>query len=197
MIESRAHAGATFAHGAVFDLDGTLGDTLRDIAAALNHALSRLGRPPAHLDLVRGWVGEGLPTLCRRAMPDGDDEAIAALTRVAAAYYEQHPIEHTVVYPGIRELLDALWTRGVHLGVLSNKPHPLTVRTVEGLRLASFFSAVRGYTTEVHKKPSPTVALEIAKQWNLSPREVIVIGDSRTDIATAKAAGMISVGVSW
>jgi len=196
MIESQT-ADHSRRCGIIFDLDGTLADTLDDIAAALNAALRSLGRPEAPRDVVRTWVGDGLPTLCRRALPDVDVETLQRFIITALDAYRRHPLDHTVLYPGVRELLDELSRRGIPMSVLSNKPHELTVKTVAGLNIADHFRVVRGYVSEEEKKPSPIAALAIAGDWSLAPASVLFVGDSTADVATARAAAMVPVAVTW
>ncbi len=183
--------------GIIFDLDGTLADTLDDIASALNTALRSIGRPEAPRDVVRTWIGDGLPTLCRRALPDVDAETLQRFILTALDAYRRHPLDHTTLYPGIRELLDELHRRGVPMAVLSNKPHELTVKTVAGLHIGDRFRVIRGYVSEAEKKPSPTAALAIAGDWNLAPASVMFVGDSTADVATALAAAMEPIAVTW
>ncbi len=197
MIQSAHQTNSPTARGVIFDLDGTLADTLRDIANALNHALRAAHRPDAPIDAIRSWVGEGLPTLCRRAWPEADGNQIQELIRNAKSQYAAHPMDHTVLYPGVRELLTALAARSVPLAVFSNKPHDLTVTTVSGLGIESFFSEVRGYLSEDEKKPSPVAAIRMADGWRIPADRIVFVGDSATDLATALAGGMISVSVTW
>lgn len=197
MIQSAHPTSTSAARGIIFDLDGTLADTLRDIAGALNHALRAMHQPNAPLEAVRGWVGEGLPVLCRRAWPDADQSRLDQLISLARAYYAAHPTDHTALYPGVREMLEALAGHRVPLAVLSNKPHELTVVTVRNMGIEHFFTDVRGYVSEDEKKPYPSVARAIADRWGIPAVQVIFVGDSATDHATAIAAGMLSVSVTW
>lgn len=197
MIHSAQHTVSSTARGVIFDLDGTLADTLRDIAGALNHALRAMHRPDAPLDAIRAWVGEGLPTLCRRAWPAAAPSQLDRLVHLARERYAAHPTDETRLYPGILEMLADLADRGVRLAVLSNKPHDLTVVTVRNLGIEGRFTDVRGYVSEDEKKPSPAVARAIAAGWGIPVGRVIFVGDSATDHATALAAGMMSVSVTW
>lgn len=196
MIDSRI-ANHSERCGIIFDLDGTLADTLADISAALNTALRQFNRPEVRREVIRTWVGDGLPALCRRALPDVADDTLLRFMAVALEAYRRHPLDHTVLYPGIRELLDELSRRGVPMAVLSNKPHELTVRTVAGLGVADRFRNIRGYLTETEKKPSPIAALAIAAEWGVAPESILFIGDNAVDIATARAAGMKPIAVIW
>ncbi|MFO0972222.1 MAG: HAD-IA family hydrolase [Phycisphaerae bacterium] len=181
----------------IFDLDGTLADTLADIAAALNDALTALGRDVVHTVQVRTWVGEGLPTLCHRAWPQAGPADAERLIAAARTAYDDHFLVQTRLYPGVEELLDALGRAGVPAAVLSNKPHDLTVRTLEGLRIADRFAVVRGYRNERDKKPAAEPALEIARAMGIEPAAVAFVGDGVVDIATARAAAMVPIAVTW
>src|SRR5688572_518871 len=111
----------------IFDLDGTLADTLETIAAALNHGLATIGNEPLSLAQVARIVGEGVTTLCEKALTGGRPEALAPLLAATRAHYAANPMYRCRLYPGIAELLDQLAARGVALAVLSNKPHDLTL----------------------------------------------------------------------
>lgn len=186
------------AHRAViFDLDGTLADTLRDIAAALNHGLASARRPAASIDAVRSWVGDGLPTLCRRAWIDAEPSQLADLIAAAQRFYREHYLDHTTLYPGIRELLGAVRIRRVPAAVLSNKPHELTRLSVHGLGIEGYFTDVLGYVVEAERKPAPTVPLRLAREWSVRPEEVLFVGDGIADLDAAMAAGMTPLSVTW
>lgn len=181
----------------IFDLDGTLVDSLDDISSALNTALHAMGRPAAPRESVRRWVGDGLPTLCRRAWSDADEPALAQLINRAAEAYREGCLAKTRPYDKILELLELLKRDGIATAVLSNKPHALTVQVVDGLGLRSYFRDVRGYQHEELKKPNPTIALEMAREMGNTPELIGIVGDSVADIRTARNAGMRSVAVTW
>ena len=181
----------------IFDLDGTLIDSLDDIAGALNTALRERDRPAAPRDSVRGWIGDGLPTLCRRAWPDATTEDMLAFTRAVGAAYASACAVETRPYPNVLQILDLLQSRALPMAVLTNKPHDLTVAILQALDLARFFDPIHGYHTEAEKKPSPIVALRIASQWKMDPIDIAIVGDSDVDIRTARSAGMTAIAVSW
>jgi phosphoglycolate phosphatase len=181
----------------IFDLDGTLIDSIDDIASALNHALESFDRPRADVDSVRAWVGDGLPTLCRRAWPDAPNDALDALVKTAATHYRSHCLDRTAPYPNIMKMLNLLRSTGARLAVLSNKPHEFALQILDGLAMRDFFDAAHGYVREEDKKPSPTLALHIAESLGCAPHEVMFVGDSEIDIRTARNAGMISLAVTW
>ncbi len=181
----------------IFDLDGTLVDSLEDIATALNTALAACGRAPATPPRVRTWIGDGLPTLCRRAAPDADAETLSALVEHARTAYHAHVCERTKPYPNVQRLLDRLKRDGTPIAVLSNKPHDLVVRVLLELDLADDFAEAFGYTGEQDKKPSPELALRLAARFQVEPRRVYLVGDSPVDVQTARNAKMRAVAATW
>lgn len=183
-------------HALVFDLDGTLADTLEDIAAAMNRALAAHGLPPHPADAYRRMVGEGAAVLAHRAV--GAREDLEA--QVLEAYlrgYDQHIVDTTKPYPGVVALLDALAVRRVPLAVLSNKPDGATRAVVERLFGLARFVEVRGERQGSPRKPDPAVALELARALGFAPAKVAFVGDTAIDMRTASAAGMFPVGVRW
>lgn len=181
----------------VFDLDGTLVDSLRDIAEALNECLALLGVPQHPLDGYRYMVGEGVPKLCERAIGDAHPELVPRLIDLARARYRTRPLQATRPYAGVPELVEALSRRGVILGVLSNKPHDLTVRMVDHFWPNNPFRFVQGYVAEASRKPDPRHLLEMCSAAGIVPRDCCMIGDTPTDVATAQAAGAGHVAVTW
>lgn len=181
----------------IFDLDGTLLDTLADIASSLNAALADLDRPAATLEQVRSWIGAGLPSLCKTAWPSADEASIDRLIKRTAVHYERQCVQRTAPYHNILEMLKLLTAGGNVLAVLSNKPQPFVTRILASMGLSKFFVEMRGYVIEEEKKPSPVSALNIARQMRVSPAATFLIGDSVTDIQTARNAGMIAVAVTW
>jgi len=182
---------------AIFDLDGTLVDSLADIGGAMNHALEHHGLPAHPIDAYRQFVGEGVHRLAEKALPPARQDLKEPVLAEYRRYYAEHLLHATKPYPGIEALLDALSARGVKLAVLSNKPDPATRTLVQ-----HFFSrwplvAVYGERPGVPRKPDPTAALEIAKAAGAAPSECMFIGDSAIDMRTATAAGMLPVAVLW
>lgn len=188
------------ARGIVFDLDGTLVDTLGTIAAALNHGLGVLGLPEHPPARVATMVGEGVRVLCELALPERSRSDAALLERLLAevrAFYDRNVLLHARMYDGVEELLRALAGRGVRLAVLSNKPDPLTVATIEGLGLAPLFSVVLGHRDAFPRKPDPTSARFVLERLGVRPAEALYVGDTPIDLRTARAAGIPSVAVTW
>lgn len=183
------------ARGVLFDLDGTLVDSLGDIGASMNDALVGLGLPP-HAD-YRHRVGDGVQTLALRCLPPGQEARADELGRAYRARYAQRMYETTRPYPGIPELLDALAARAIPLAVVSNKPHAATVSMVAALLDRWRFQAVLGQRPDVPHKPHPAGALEAAALLGLPPADLLFVGDTDTDMRTAVAAGMRPCGALW
>lgn len=183
--------------GLIFDLDGTLVDSLPGIASALNHSLQELGLPSHSHEAVAGYIGDGIETLVKRALGDGDLARVAEVVKGFQNHYSQDWKSGTHPYPGMMELLEDLHHKGLPMAVLSNKPHLYTVEIVETLFPAHLFSPVRGHQAEFPKKPDPTTALQIVEAWGLKPSEVAYVGDSTVDLATARAAGLVPLIFSW
>lgn len=182
----------------IFDLDGTLLDTLHDLADAANAALAADGHPVHPVDAYRQFVGDGIETLLRRALPDehSDEDVARGVERMREIYAAGWSVR-TAPYEGIHPLLSALRERRLPLAVLSNKPHPFTVEMVHHYFGDAVFAQIAGAKPDVHRKPHPEAALRMAAAWGLEPCDVAFIGDSDVDIRTAKAAGMFAVGCSW
>ncbi len=181
----------------LFDLDGTLADTLDDIAASMNWALERHALDPHPPDAYRGLVGEGVGRLVERAIPTGRQDLHAAVLEDLRAHYTEHMLDRSAPYPGIPELLDEIVARGLAMAILSNKPEPATRWMVDRLFSAWPFAHVEGERPGVPHKPDPRPAAEIARRLGVDPARVLYLGDTRTDMETAVAAGMFGVGALW
>jgi phosphoglycolate phosphatase len=185
-------------HGLIFDLDGTLVDSLQGIADSLNRALHSVGLPGHSLEKVRGFIGNGSRVLIERGVPEGSNESfIDTVEQAFKADYESTWPQGTSAYEGINELLEHLQSCGFPLAVLSNKPHPFTLAMVSRLFPSIDFAVVLGQLAGIPHKPDPTGALEISNILRLRPQDCTVIGDSTMDIETAQNAGMQSIGVTW
>ncbi len=185
-------------HGLIFDLDGTLVDSLQGIAASLNHALSSSDLPTHSLEAVRGFIGNGARVLIQRGVPvDASDARIDTVEQAFKQHYEQTWSQGTVAYDGIAELLGSLQKQGFPLAVLSNKPHPFTTAIVAQIFPNIHFAVVLGQRPGIPHKPDPTGALEISHLLGLSPENCTIIGDSTMDIETANAAAMEIIAVTW
>jgi len=183
----------------IFDLDGTLLDTLQDLADSANATLEAMGHPTHAVDRYRLFVGAGIRELARRMLPE-DHCSEADLKKCLLELRVQYGARWhatTRPYPGIAEMLDALTERRLPLGVLSNKPHDFTLLTVERLLDRWRFADVLGVSDKTPPKPDPTGAFAVAAALDVTPDRVLYVGDTSTDMDTASAAGMASVGVTW
>lgn len=183
--------------GVIFDLDGTLADSLDDIAAAMNRTLEAHGFPVHPVSDYRSFVGEGVRKLVERALPRGTESLHEAFVAAYQADYAEHLLDATRLFPGIPPVLDALAAAGVPLGVLSNKPDVPTRRLVERLCRPWTFRAVVGERPGVPRKPDPAAALALADALAAAPESVAFVGDTSVDMLTARAAAMRPVGVLW
>jgi phosphoglycolate phosphatase len=183
----------------IFDLDGTLLDTLADIGDSVNLMLAEYGFPGHSMDDYRRFIGNGIQMLVMRALPVAgrSKELVAACVQRAREIYWENWNRKTRPYAGITALLDDLKTKGLPLAVLSNKPHDFTVRYVKAYFDRSDFKVVMGQNDRFPVKPDPASALDIAQQIGLAPASFLFVGDSVVDMQTAWAAGMHAVGVAW
>lgn len=183
----------------LFDLDGTLVDTIEDIGNAMNTVLSRFGFPGHGIQEYRYMVGWGMKDLVRRALPEGsgDDELRKKMADAMSAEYEANAVVRTRPYEGIPDLLEALTEKGLLLAVLSNKPDPLTRLVVRETLDGVPFAAVQGSLPGVPLKPDPASALSIARDISVDPEQMLYLGDSGIDMRTAVAASMFPVGALW
>ncbi len=184
--------------GIIFDLDGTLADSLADLALSMNWVLASYGYPVHEKDDYKRFVGSGIRSLIERALPVEAREGriIDKVVSTMMEYYSIHCTDHTELYPGIEPLVKEAKDRGLKLAVFSNKPHPFTEIIVNRL-LPGMMDRVQGYTCEELKKPNPAEVLRICREMSLSVSDVLYVGDSDVDIITARNAGMRSAGVLW
>lgn len=187
--------------GVIFDLDGTLLDSLTDIADCANEALEKMGFPIHPVADYRYFVGDGVRTLMERILPENARKDPQALAQTLQLYVDAYAVgwdRKTRPYPGIPELLDTLTARGVKKAVFSNKPAECTARCVEKLLASWTFEEVVGQKDGViPKKPDPAGGLWIMERWGAKPEEILYVGDTATDMETAQNAGFVSVGVTW
>lgn len=183
----------------LFDLDGTLLNTLVDLADATNRALASLGCPPREVDDYRYLVGDGAEMLVTRALPEDrrDPRTIAKCLEVYWEEYARNMYTKTRPYPGVEEMLGQVAARGLKMAVLSNKPHEFTVQCVERFLGKWKWGIVLGQTEVIARKPSPEGALEVARRLGEPCGRFVYVGDTGTDMLTATAAGMFPVGVLW
>jgi len=181
----------------LFDLDGTLVDTLHDIADAMNQVLEAAGLPVLPIDAYRDHVGWGARDLVERALPEAELGRVDAHLDAFRDRYYAHPIHSSALYPGIAELLHELTSRGVPMAILTNKPEQPALVVVDALLADVPFRFVRGAREGVPRKPDPTALIELAEAMEVSPTDCFYLGDTEIDVQAADAAGMTPVGVSW
>jgi phosphoglycolate phosphatase len=184
---------------AIFDLDGTLLDTLDDLADSMNRVLEHNRLPTHQTGAYKHFIGDGIEMLVRRALPfevAGSDE-LHRWVREMKAEYARRWLCKTRPYPGVPEMLNAFAAAGADLAVLSNKPDDASQAIVKALLPMTVFSTVLGATPERPKKPDPSAALEIAARLGIPPPEVLFVGDTPIDMQAASAAGMYPLGVLW
>ena len=184
----------------MFDLDGTLADTLADIAAAANHALGVFGRPAIAVRDYRYLVGDGARNLMKRALGETEDSIVSKAVALFREYYRDRGLEHARPYEGVPQMVEALRQHGVRMAVLSNKPDAAAHQVAEHLFPHGTFDAVRGHLdgpAAPGLKPDPAAALAIAEALSVPPQRWAFVGDTAIDMQTANAAGMFAVGVLW
>lgn len=183
----------------LFDLDGTLLDSLKDLADSMNSALKSMGFPIHAVEKYKYFVGDGMYKLILRTIPqDIRDESIIKECLAKMNYeYGKRWADTTRPYDGISELLDRLDGMSIKKAVLSNKPHDFTKLIVDKLLSKWRFDVVLGQREGIPKKPDPAAALEIADKLDIPPKKFLYLGDTNTDMKTANAAGMYAVGVLW
>jgi len=187
-------------HRAVlFDLDGTLLNTLEDLAIAVNRGLSSLGFPQHPAEKYKYFIGWGREEMVAKAIPQDhrDSMTIERAVEICDIHYAQHWADNTSLYPGISEMLDELASRSIKMSILSNKPHDFTVSMVKRFLANWKFESVRGAAPGVPHKPDPTAAGQIAGEMKICPGEFLYLGDSDIDMQTAVNAGMYPVGALW
>lgn len=181
----------------IFDLDGTLVDTLRDIAESTNHALERLSQPTFPVEAYRLKVGMGNRALLSSCLVPGQQHLIDDASDMQRAHYAEHFCDHSHPYDGIIDLLAELKNRGLKLAILSNKPAPFTPEVARCAFGEGYFDAVRGPQPDCPLKPDPTSALAVADAIGAARDRIMFVGDTGVDMQTACNAGMFAVGVTW
>jgi len=184
--------------GIIFDLDGTLVNSLEDISDAMNTVLTGLKYPTHTYDTYQYFIGSGLRNLVSKALPasNNSDEQIEICFNCMIETYREVCTIKTKPYAGILELLDNLKSQNIKLAVFSNKADELTKKIASEI-FPDYFDTAVGLSTEELKKPNPFEAIAISKKWNLKPEEILFVGDSDIDMQTAVNANMFPVGVSW
>jgi len=183
----------------LFDLDGTLVDSLVDLADSMNRVLTRQGLPSHPIQAYRYFVGDGMATLVRRALPAEaqQENLVQDCVQKMRQEYALHWADTTRPYPGIAELLDALTVRQIPMAILSNKPEELTQEVVRKILPDWHFAAVAGARETFPRKPDPAGALRISALLHRKPADFLYLGDTNTDMQTARSAGMFAIGALW
>lgn len=182
----------------IFDLDGTLIDSERDLIVSVNAALAHLGREELHDDVVRSYVGDGAPVLMRRAVgPDASDEEHARALQFFLDYYRQHMLDNTSLYDGVRETLDRFREASIPMAVLTNKPVRFSQAIVDGLGVGGHFFRVYGGNSFEQKKPHRMGVDRLLEESGAAREGVWMVGDSATDILTARNAEVKALGVTY
>jgi len=183
----------------LFDLDGTLLDTIKDIADSVNIALTQLGFPRHEVEAYKYFVGDGREALAIRTLPEDcrDQVNVDRLSASIEIKYSKRWVKNTLAYPGIPDMLGTLTDLGIKMAILSNKPQASTEEMVSGLLPQWHFELVFGAQSSIPMKPDPTSALQIARRLNIPSAEFLYLGDTDVDMKTASAAGMYAVGALW
>jgi phosphoglycolate phosphatase len=184
----------------LFDADGTLLDTLQDLADSMNATLSQFAFPVHATAKYKYFVGDGIENLVRRALPESsahDPATVSQCVETMRDIYGRNWNKKSRPYPGIPELLDGLANRGIIMTVLSNKPDDFTGKVIRELLPSWHFEIVMGERPPIPRKPDPSSAIEIARRLAIPPENFLYLGDTATDMKTANGAGMYAVGALW
>lgn len=181
----------------IFDLDGTLIDSERDLAAAVNATREAFGFQALPLEQVRAYVGNGAPVLVQRALPEQSPATWDRALKFFLDYYREHMLDTTDVYPGVRAALDHLHEEHIPMAILTNKPVRFSVQLVEGLGLDLHFFRIYGGNSFAEKKPHPRGLECLMAEQNVARERALLVGDSAIDVETARNAGIRCCGVTW
>jgi phosphoglycolate phosphatase len=182
----------------IFDLDGTLIDSKRDLIHSVNAMLAEMGRERLDEETISGYIGHGAPLLVSRALGgNAKEEELRRGLQFFLAYYEEHKLDSTCAYAGVPETLKEFRRQEVPMAVLTNKPVRISVRILEALGLAEYFRVVYGGNSFETKKPDPFGANTILREFGAAARETAIVGDSEVDVQTARNADTIAVAVNY
>ncbi len=179
----------------VFDLDGTLVDSSRDLTAAVNHARTRLGFPPFEVATVIGFVGDGLGRLIERAFPEASRRELASAEAAFQSYYASRSTLHTRPFPGVVPLLEALSDH--RLAVVTNKADRFVRPLLQQLGIGDRFEVVVGERPDIPRKPAPEMVLHVLSETGVPAERAVMVGDGPQDLAAGAAAGVRTCWVSW
>ena len=195
-MENDSNRRFSWVRALIFDLDGTLIDSKLDLALAVNATLAYMGRAALEHPRIYSYVGDGAPTLVRRALgSEATEQEVERGLRYFLSYYRDHMLDNTVTYPGVREGLELL--NGHPMAVLTNKPVRFSQGILDGLGIAHCFRYVYGGNSFRTKKPDPEGVHVLLRDWAVQPREAMMVGDSEVDVRTARNAGTWVCGVSY
>ena len=183
----------------IFDLDGTLLNTIADLAAATNQALQHYGYPTHETEAYRFFVGNGINKLFERALPEGErtEENVLKIRSQFVPYYDEHNADLSRPYPGIPELLETLQQQGIMIAVASNKYQAATRKLIAHYFPEINFVEVLGQREGIPAKPDPSIVNDIMKKAGVRQEEILYVGDSNVDMQTAHNAGVTAIGVAW
>lgn len=179
----------------VFDLDGTLVDSRRDIACSVNFMLEALRLPPLGVEEISEFVGRGVANLIRSVLGESHRGRFAKALRIFRDHYSKHLLDHTVLYPDVRPLLESL--EDIPKSVITNKPTEYAVQILAGLGVNQYFAEILGGDQSEAKKPAPDALLALIRRFGVEPDRVLMVGDSTIDIETGKNAGVWTCAVSY
>lgn len=182
----------------IFDLDGTLIDSAKDLAISMNATRTHLGMAPINPEQIYSFVGNGAAMLVRRALgPGTSEETLERALRFFLQFYREHALEHTALYPGVREAIENLAGAGHTLAVLTNKPSRISNDILGALEMGRYFARIYGGDSFAEKKPNPAGIRALLSETNQPASEAWMVGDSGVDVQTARNAGVKSCGVLW
>jgi phosphoglycolate phosphatase len=181
----------------IFDLDGTLVNSVQDLGVAVNTSLEKMGLPTHDMDKFKYFVGNGIRKLCERALDGNNQHRVDELFTLFNEYYSTHYAVHTRVYPNVLEVLEHLQQHNIKVAVASNKAEKFTTQIVTELLPTIKFDSIKGQVETRDKKPSPDIVFATLKELEVSAEDAIIVGDSNVDIQTAKNSGLKSIGCLW
>lgn len=185
--------------GAIFDLDGTLADSIQDLGDSMNFVLCKQGMPTHTYEAYKYYVGKGIRNLVVESLPKHhrSEALINTCLDQFVSHYEENCLNKTKLYEGTEHVLLTLKTDGIKMAVFSNKREELTRKVVDTLFPSDFFEIVLGARPDLPKKPDPDGALHISTHLDIDPKKIVYLGDTNIDMKTANNAGMYAIGVSW